>query len=406
LIGKLCRVPIYPLLFATYPILALFAQNAREVRAAELTTLLALAAAGAGAAWLLAGLLVKDAAKGALIAALAIVMFYSLGFVLEWAGAILTFLSDYWIHKPRVEAGPLWVLALELLLLGCLGRRLAGRYPGRLRGATGFLNAVGVIAVALSAIQVLSIKAPAATRTPRSPAPLARLAPSTGRLPDIYYIILDGYARHDVLKSHFGLDNTPFLEHLESKGFFVARSSTANYAQTPLCLSASLNGTYLDEMVKGLGNDQTELKEFIGHSDVMASLQPLGYRFVSFATGFEPTENPEADRYLSPHPYMTEFQRMVVDMTPARVIWPDPRQMDRFHRARDRATYLLEHLPDVAKDSRPTFTFAHLLCPQPPIVFGANGEDVGNRLEPFMLFNRKVNGRFPRPEEFRRAYRD
>ena len=77
--------------------------------------------------------------------------------------------------------------------------------------------------------------------------------------------------------------------------------STANYCQTPLSLSASLNGVYLDELVKGLGPDQTELSDLIGKSNVVETLRPLGYKFVTFATGFDPTEHPEADVYLSPH---------------------------------------------------------------------------------------------------------
>src|SRR5262249_15513963 len=59
LIGRLARAPIYPLLFAAYPILALFAQNAREVRAVELVLPLAGTLAGAGVLWLVAGLLLR-----------------------------------------------------------------------------------------------------------------------------------------------------------------------------------------------------------------------------------------------------------------------------------------------------------------------------------------------------------
>jgi hypothetical protein len=406
LIERLARTPIYPLLFAAYPILALFAQNAREVRAAELIELLAVAFAGAGAAWFVIGLLLKDAVKGALVAAAAILMFYTLGFVIEWSEVGLIYASKFWVLNENIKVAPFWIIVPETLLLWGLALWLKRRAKDLLI-ATRFLNALAVIAVAMPIVQIFSIKAPAATRPPRAATPLARLAPPAGsRSPDIYYIILDGYARHDVMKSHFDFDNTEFLEHLERKGFFVARSSTANYGQTPLCLSASLNATYLDDLVKGLEKDQTALRDLIGHNDVLATLRPLGYRFMTFATGFEPTEHPEADVYLSPHPYTTEFQRMVIDMTPARVIWPDPRRMDRFQQARERVTYLLDHLPDIARDPRPTFTFAHVLCPHPPIVFGANGEDIGHKHETFMYSNPKDKGRYAKPEQFRRAYHD
>ena len=90
------------------------------------------------------------------------------------------------------------------------------------------------------------------------------------RLPDIYYIILDGYARSDVMKAFFDFDNSPFLDRLEKLGFFIARDSIANYCQTPLSLSASLNSVYLDDLVKGLGPDQTELSDLIGKNNIVA----------------------------------------------------------------------------------------------------------------------------------------
>ena len=106
---------------------------------------------------------------------------------------------------------------------------------------------------------------------------MAGHGPQERRFPDIYYIILDGYARSDVMKSRFGFDNSGFLSHLESRGFYVARQSTANYCQTPLSLSASLNAVYLDELVQGdRGRDQTALVGFIGKSNVVATLRPLG----------------------------------------------------------------------------------------------------------------------------------
>jgi hypothetical protein len=209
------------------------------------------------------------------------------------------------------------------------------------------------------------------------------------------------------MKALFDFDNSDFLERLERKGFYVARRGTANYCQTPLCLSASLNGVYLDDLVKGLGPDQTQLTDLIGKNNVLATLRPLGYKFVSFATGFDPTEHPEADRYLSPYPFSTGFQRMVLDTTPLRIFWPNPQEFDQFTQGRQRILYLLDHLPDVARDPAPTFTFAHLLCPHLPFLFGENGEDVALRNQHYVLHDRDkdVEGRFRQPDRFRQAYR-
>ena len=59
----------------------------------------------------------------------------------------------------------------------------------------------------------------------------------TGRLlkkaPDIYYIILDGYVRDDVLKDLFAYDNSGLIEYLRGRGFFVAEQSRSNYRKSP-----------------------------------------------------------------------------------------------------------------------------------------------------------------------------
>jgi hypothetical protein len=53
-----------------------------------------------------------------------------------------------------------------------------------------------------------------------------------GYNPDIYYIIVDGYARADVLREYYEFDNSEFLNGLEKRGFTVNDSSRANYYWT------------------------------------------------------------------------------------------------------------------------------------------------------------------------------
>ena len=64
--------------------------------------------------------------------------------------------------------------------------------------------------------------------------------------PDIYYIILDGYGRSDVLKNEYGYDNSDFLNALRDLGFTVSECSQSNYAQTQMSLASSLNFNYID----------------------------------------------------------------------------------------------------------------------------------------------------------------
>jgi hypothetical protein len=407
LTGSIATWVIHPFLFAVYPILAIFAQNAHEVQTAKLTALVGWALLGAFCVCVVFGMLLRDARKGALVTVLAVVFFFTLNLLMEPARGVLDYMMNtFWVRRRTTRLDPLWVIIPEVVLLLGFAFVVVRRLKN-LRTMTSFLNLFAIVLVAMPVFQIVTAKAPTAARPPRKPEPFPlSAAAARSRLPDIYYIILDGYARTDVMKSLFDYDNSAFIEHLAQKGFYVARHSTANYCQTPLCLSASLNCVYLDGLIKGLGNSQTELSDLIGKSDVMASLRPLGYKFVTFGTGFDPTEHPEADVYLSPSMYINEFDRMLIDMTPLRRVWPMPGWFDQYTLARQRVFYLLDNLPRVARDRAPTFTLAHLLCPHLPFIFGENGEDVGRRLDRYSLQGGdRRDGRFRDPEDFRKAYR-
>ena len=315
-----------------YPILALFVRNSREVRVAELKPLLLFAVLGVSVIWLLFGLLMRDIRKAGLVASLGVAFFFTVGQAMLPANVIASILGELWIQNGYPDLDRLWVVIPECIVLVIVAVLLA-RWVKDSRTLTGFLDVFAIVLVAMPAFQILSMESVGTVPRPsRRPVPFALGSrPLEGKPPDIYYIILDGYARSDVMKSLFDYDNSGFLDRLERKGFYVASGSTANYCQTPLCLSSSLNSSYLDEMVKGLGIDQTELTQFIARNDVVASLRPLGYRSVTFATGFDPTENPEADSYLTPHVLVSNFERMLIDMTPIQRVLPSPRWEDSIH---------------------------------------------------------------------------
>jgi len=367
--------------------------------------LVALAAVSAAAVWFAMRLVVKDLHKAGLITAAIVVLFFTFDRAVAVAQRVIEFLRWYWVRSDA-PVSPALVLLTEALFLLLPAYLIVAKLKSA-KGPTVFLNVVSILLVLFPLAQVILVKAPSIGRLPRQAVPFPLPSqPKDRPRPDIYYIILDGYARPDVMKKLFDFDAGPFLDHLESKGFYLAKQSTANYCQTPLCLSCSLNGVYLDELVKGLGNDQTELADLIGRNNVVETLKPLGYQFVSFATGFDPTEQPHADLYLSPHPYSTGFQRMLIDQTPLRVIWPGHRGSTASTLSRERIVFLLEHLADVARNPQPTFTLAHLLCPHPPFLFGEHGEDVSRRWMRYTLQGGgRINGRFEFPDEFRQAYR-
>jgi hypothetical protein len=395
----------HPFLFAAYPVLSLFAQNASQVRVMDAARLMGVVLLAALILGLIFCLILRDVRKAGLVTSLAALMFFTFDVVKPAVDPTVTELRNLWVMRT-LENSAAWLLIPEIVLFVLAAYLLKVKVRSTLR-VTAFLNVCSIVLLAIPLSEIVLIKTSSAGRPQYEPVPFQLAGqPDPAHLPDIYYIILDGYARSDVMKSFFDYDNSPFLERLEKQGFYIARKSIANYCQTPLSLTSSLNSVYLDDLVKGLGTDQTELSDMIGKSNIMATLRPLGYKFVTFATGFDPTEHPEADVYLSPHPFSSGFERMMIDTTPLRWVWPNPRNSTSADLSRERTFHLLERLPTVADDRAPTFTLAHVFCPHPPFVFGEKGEDVSVKYRRYTVVggDREL-GRFRDPADFARGYR-
>lgn len=406
---------LYPFLIALYPALALYAPNAVETPISELAWPVVLMTAAAGVVWGLLRLTTRDPARAGLWTLLALAVFDTVEPAPEWVAGWLRYLSGFWVEQD-IQASPGLTIAAELaaaaVLAGIVSRM---KNPGKW---TAGLNLFAAILIAFPLITIVHTAAtePARVRPPATPAVAAfsgpgapgealRVAARDRRLPDIYYIILDGYARTDVLRARFGFDNEPFLERLARQGFYVARQSTANYCQTPLCLSSALNMTYLNGLIPAGSHDKAQLRQWIGDGVAVRTLRSLGYRFVSFATGFAETEQPEADRYLAPTPALSPFHQMLVARTPlARLLGPGIR--DDYVQTRERTLFLLKTLPQVARWKEPTFTFAHILAPHAPFVFGEEGEDVSPHERFYYLTDGELfRGYYGNSEAYAAGYR-
>ncbi|WP_254054153.1 hypothetical protein [Singulisphaera sp. GP187] len=316
----------------------------------------------------------RDRQRAALATSMLIALFYAFNPFLVVVDTLLEVLSQFWVNRGYREH-PLLVVtilgfgAIPPLIL--IFRRL--KDPGLW---SGYLNVFALILVLMPTGNVVM----AWIREPAKPIIRAEggiaLPSRPARLPDIYFIILDAYARSDVMKELFDFDNEPFLHRLEKKGFFIARESRTNYGQTPLSLASTLNCEYLDKLIAPSTRDRDPLALLIGDNLVVKSLRPLGYQFAAFATGYDPTECTQADRFLGPRHPADNFQMLVVRMTPLRFLPFPVKSWDFYRSMRERILFVLGHLPELAQAKEPTFTFAHIVGPHHPFVFGENGEDV------------------------------
>jgi hypothetical protein len=204
-------------------------------------------------------------------------------------------------------------------------------------------------------------------------------APSTphppASLPDIFYIVLDGFGRGDVLREMYGVDDAPLNAALESRGFYLARDARSNYAQTLLSLGSSLNMTYLTGLAALMPESASKLplRHLIHHSRVARLLTEAGYRTVYIGSDYTPLSTDSvADECLCGTFGFTEFEGLLLGRTP---FWISRFEQVRFAGHRRQVLRAIDHIP-VAPTAQPHFVFAHVFSPHPPFVFDREGRSV------------------------------
>ena len=197
--------------------------------------------------------------------------------------------------------------------------------------------------------------------------------------PDVYYIVLDGYARADILQEMFDFDNSEFISYLQQAGFIVPESNRSNYPATPLSIASTLNMDYVQSFVPALdaGYQRWLMAPFIDHSRVRSLLESHGYQTVSISSNWTITANPTTDLYYHAFPVqMTDFEGFLLDLTPLQLFEPALKGFASLPNAaahREIIRYNFETLTELPKLSGPKFIFAHIISPHPPFVFDRDG---------------------------------
>jgi hypothetical protein len=387
--SRLRRITLHPFLLAIYPILALLARNVQEVYPNAALRSLLVSLAVVTLLLLLSRLIFRSWVKAALWVSVFLVLFFAYGhlYLLLKANSVL---------YPIIGRHRVLVAAVLLLLAGLAWLLLKWRKP--VETATFIFNLIAILLLIMPVVQLGSYAVNSLTATSRADFPVDRastLKPEADQpLPDIYYIILDRYARADVLLNTFEYDNATFLGELEARGFYVANCSMSNYAHTALVLGSTLNMDYLDNLGHSFqpGNtDRTLLTLLMRDSQVRRELEGIGYVTVSLS-GFEPYQMKDADFYFDPNavqltdssgnPLVTPFEAMLIKST-AGIILLDLQSIENNRLAQDvnfpyaehiqSQKYILNKLEFIPEIRGPKLVFVHIKIPHPPYVFMADG---------------------------------
>lgn len=358
----------HPYWFGLFPIMFLYARNVTEMRLPEIVMPVALVTVTVAFVLLVLDAVVRSRFKTGLIVSLGLALFFSYGHLVE-----LLIDTSHEI-EPGSDSTAL-VIGLSLLAIMLILDWLILKATFDLSRLTQLLNQL-MLALLLIQVGVAGFAMASQGGAVEIEDSAISTAVGAETRPDIYFIILDGYARSDILREIYDYDNSDFLRALSDRGFYIADSSLANYNSTAQSLTSALNLNYLHRVVAA---DQSEFSRMptavmLENNRVFNHLRKFGYQTVSFATGYAPTEIEDADYYFSPGWTPSEFQNHLLNSTPLPLFAGWFKSQFDFHR--ERLLFILEKLTDLREVPTPRFVFAHISCPHPPFVFGAQGEPV------------------------------
>lgn len=215
--------------------------------------------------------------------------------------------------------------------------------------------------------------------------------------PDIYFIVMDGYASSANLKEVFDYSNAELDSVLTGHNFFISRLSGSNYNLTPFSLTSTLD---LDYLKPGIENRKLTSKRFMQGVNMLQTnklinfLQLRGYdlkNYGCFEMSGMPLQTIPYFRHL--YPYLIDNQTLYARVK-RDIAWffstkdifrgkfkipKEYKEIKKYHLYRNNYNY--EHLlNELVKDSEsPKFVYTHLMLPHEPFYLKEDGTEVSDQ---------------------------
>lgn len=367
--------PFHPYLFALYAVIGIFQINANDIPPEQvIRPVLFLLAISVIVNYLLF-LSFKDGHRAALITSLLI--FWGIYF-----GHVYRFLSNYQWFRDIPESRT-FALIVWTILIGLFG---LPQVWSAFKDKTLFTKALNISAVALLAIPVVVLSLVVRETIVQKEFIEARLTSQEIEFdsgkdtdPDIYYIIVDGYGRQDILSKYGYFDNSDFMDYLGDKGFYVAEKSQTNYMMTHLSLSSSLNFEYLDDLEGAFKNSANRgpYSYMIANNRLMEYLSNRGYETVNIESVAMFVRLRNSDIYMAHSASkLNELEALLLTTSVAdrgiEHFFPEV-PLVNYETHRNILQYQFEALEQTVDIDQKKIVFAHIWAPHPPFVFDEEG---------------------------------
>ncbi|MGH8945991.1 MAG: sulfatase-like hydrolase/transferase [Acidimicrobiia bacterium] len=192
--------------------------------------------------------------------------------------------------------------------------------------------------------------------------------------PDIFLVILDGYAGRVSARRDQGIHDPQWWSSLAELGFQNPSSAWSSYPSTTGSVTSLLEMSYILHSGPGISSaTQMALYETIaGDNALVRTLRSAGYRTTMVESGWSGSScGPLVDHCVS-SPLLDEATFWVLSQT---ILWPAVEEHFGYSftaGARGVMAWMLENGKRIASDAKPDLVFAHVVAPHPPFFLSAD----------------------------------
>ena len=365
-------IVFHPILFAIFPVIFLFSNNIEELEFQDIFLPLLLVLSITIGVWLSLRYVLKNTLKAAFIVSILLVIFFSYGHIYE--------LFDNVIVNPDIVKSRYLVIPFLILLV--VGIYYFIRTNRKLNNATTITNFITIALILTVSFNIGTFYADSKGSSFENSFPHieseqpASIQLDNNHLPDIYYILLDGYAGKNALKEFLDFDNQEFYSFLNNEGFYVEEQTYGNYPITAMAMVSVLNMQYANHLADLVGTESVNLHptfELIYDNLVMKKLKSNGYTIINFETGADYVDEfKNLDLYYCKNNSLLEHKLTSVLLQTSIIGYFVDKIEYQEHRNRILCTF--SELSQIKNIDEPTFVYAHLVLPHVPYVFTPDGE--------------------------------
>ena len=382
----------HPFLIAFFPIMAIYSVNIGLIQLEQFIFPTILIVGSALLFFLCLKYILKNGKKAALIVTLAFIIFFSFGHVYNILNQVSIGDTDLGSNRTLL---PIFVISFGI------GSFLIIRTKRTLDNATSIVNTISVVFITVIIAMVgieafgcdecliqqtysLGIFSNQIMDSPLYFEEHSFSVSESDSLPNVYYIILDGYPRNDVLKKHLDFDNSEFIDFLKQREFYVAENSYSNYSLSSTSIPATMNMNYINFLTDELGEDSRSYDPLLGKdfglyadNQVIKNFKSMGYKVAKI--GSVPMylhEIPLADLSLCYKSIHLMDNRLFDTVARTSMVgyfierWSEDLQ-------RQIILCAFEELPKISSYyEEPVFVWSHIMLPHFPLIFGADGEPI------------------------------